>query len=50
MFQMITCNLAVLAIAGIYLAWRDRTAAVARKRSVLRERVSYMLWASAQRM
>ena len=49
MVQMITCNLAVLAIAGIYYAWRDRHAKQFEKRAVLRDRVAYMLWVAAQR-
>ena len=49
MVQMIACNLAVLAIAGIYYAWRDRTSAIARNRLLLRDRVAYMLWVAAQR-
>ncbi len=49
MVQMIACNLAVLAIAGIYYAWRDRTSKQFQKRSVLRDRVAYMLWVTAQR-
>lgn len=49
MVQMISCNLAVLAIAGIYYAWRDRYSTVAKKRVILRDRVAYMLWVAAQR-
>jgi hypothetical protein len=49
MFPMIACNFAVLAIAGIYLTWRDRMQAASRRRNVLRERVALMLWTAAQR-
>jgi len=49
MVQMIACNLAVLAIAGIYYAWRDRHAKQFQQRAVLRDRVAYMLWVAAQR-
>ena len=49
MVQLIACNLAVLAIAGIYYAWRDRYATFSQKRAVLRDRVAYMLWVAAQR-
>jgi len=49
MIQLVACNLAVLAIAGIYYAWRDRVAAVSEKRGILRDRVAYMLWVAAQR-
>ncbi len=49
MVQMIACNLAVLAIAGLYYAWRDRHTAQAARRAVLRDRVAYMLWVAAER-
>ena len=49
MVQMIACNLAVLAIAGIYYAWRDRYTKLSGQRAVLRDRVAYMLWVAAQR-
>jgi hypothetical protein len=49
MLQLITCNLAVLIIAGLYYTWRDRFAKANEQRQVLRERVAYMLWAAAQR-
>jgi hypothetical protein len=48
MFPMVTCNLAVIAIAAIYLTWKDRAVARQRRRDVLRERVAYMLWTAAQ--
>ncbi len=49
MFQLITCNIAVLCIAGLYYAWKDRLAKANERRSILRQRVAYMLWAAAQR-
>ena len=49
MFQLLACNLAVLAIATLYYAWRDGYAARHRRRAVLNERVAYMLWVAAQR-
>lgn len=49
MFEMLTCNAAVLAIAAVYYAWKDRVAKDSQKRRVLHERVAYMLWAVAQR-
>lgn len=49
MFEMMTCNVAVLTIAALYYAWRDRASKSDLKRRVLRERVAYMLWAAAQR-
>ena len=49
MFELLTCNAAVLVIAATYYAWKDRTKKLFAKRQLLRERVSYMLWAVAQR-
>lgn len=49
MFQLVACNLAVLCIAGFYYAWKERTGREARRRAQLRERVSMLLWAAAQR-
>lgn len=49
MFEMLTCNAAVLAIAALYYAWKDRMVQHTRKQRVLRERVTYMLWTAAQR-
>lgn len=47
-FQLITCNLACLAIAALYYTWRD-VYMHRRKRENLRERVAYMLWVAASR-
>jgi len=47
MLPMITCNIAVLAIAIIYLEWRDRRGTAVQRREVLRDRVAYMLWVVA---
>lgn len=49
MFQMIGCNLAVLAIAMIYYAWRDGYLARGRGQAGLQERVAYMLWVAAHK-
>jgi len=49
MFQLVACNFAVLAIAGMYFAWKDRVGRAAHRRAQLRDRVAYMLWAAAQR-
>ena len=49
MFEMLTCNAAVLAIAALYYTWKDRMAKDTQKRQVLHERVAYMLWTVAQR-
>ena len=49
MFQLVACNLAVLAIAGFYYAWKDRASREAHRRAQLRDRVAYMLWAAVQR-
>lgn len=49
MFEMMTCNVAVLSIAALYYAWKDRATKAAQKRRQLCDRVAYMLWAAAQR-
>ena len=50
MLELVACNLASLAIAMIYYAWRDSRVGGGRPSpEVLRERVAYMLWVSAQR-
>ncbi len=48
MFQLLACNVACLAIAGLYYAWRD-VYLHRRKRSHLNDRVAYMLWVAAGR-
>lgn len=48
MFQLIACNIACLAIAGLYYAWRD-VYLHRRKRTQLHDRVAYMLWVAANR-
>jgi hypothetical protein len=47
-FQLLACNLACLAIAGLYYAWRD-VYLHRRKRERLNDRVAYMLWVAANR-
>ena len=49
MFELLTCNVAALAIAALYYTWRDKLAKRSHTGRVLRERVAYMLWAAAQR-
>ena len=49
MFQLLACNLACLSIAALYYAWRD-VYTHRRRRVLLRERVSYMLWVAANRI
>ena len=49
MFELVACNLASLAIALIYYSWRDSRSPRRLPPEVLRERVAYMLWVSAQR-
>ena len=49
MFQMVACNLAVLAIAMLYYAWRDGYLFRAGRQAGLNERVAYMLWVAAHR-
>lgn len=47
MLHLITLDLATLAIAGLFYAWRDVIVARRRKTTDLRKRVSMMLWAAA---
>ena len=49
MFQLVACNLAVLAIAMIFYAWRDGYLSRARNQAGVNERVAYMLWVAAHR-
>lgn len=49
MVELLTCNAAVLAIAALYYAWKDRVTRAAARGRVLRERVAYLLWAVAER-
>ena len=43
------CNVAVLAVAVIFYAWRAyRQSLLRRQRAVLRERVTFLLWNAAQ--
>ncbi|HEV3385227.1 MAG TPA: hypothetical protein VG097_10435 [Gemmata sp.] len=48
MFHLIACNIACLAIATMYYAWRD-IHLNRRKREQLRDRVAYMIWMAANR-
>jgi len=47
-FHLIACNVACVTIAALYYAWRD-VYINRRRRVLLRERVSYMLWVAASR-
>ena len=49
MVELLTCNVAVLAIAALYYTWKDRVVKAAHRRRVLRQRVAYLLWAVAAR-
>ncbi len=49
MVELLSCNVAVLAIAALYYAWKDRGVKAAARRQVLRQRVAYLLWAAAER-
>ena len=51
MFQMLIANVGVLAIAALYYAWRDgyHRKRTLNARSILHERVAYMMWVSANR-
>ena len=48
--HMLSCNLAALAVAGIFYAWRAYNGTHLRQERTLRERVTYMLWVMAHRM
>jgi hypothetical protein len=48
MFELLTCNAAVFAIAALYFRWKDSQSRANERRHVLRQRVSYMLWTAAQ--
>ena len=48
MFELLTCNAAVFAIAALYFRWRDSNIREQGRRKVLRQRVAYMLWTAAQ--
>ena len=49
MSHIVACNVAVLAIAAIYYAWRDLDVAARRRKAKQNERVALMLWAVAQK-
>ncbi|MCU0703377.1 MAG: hypothetical protein MUF18_05235 [Fimbriiglobus sp.] len=49
MVELLTCNMAVLAIAALYYTWKERAVQAASRRRVLRQRVAYLLWAVAER-
>jgi hypothetical protein len=46
---MFASYIAVLAVAMIYYAWRDVYRMRARQRTMLNERVAYMVWVAANR-
>jgi hypothetical protein len=48
-FHLLACNIACLAIAGLYYTWRDGYVQ-RRKREQLHDRVAYMLWVAANRI
>ena len=48
MFELLTCNAAVFAIAALYFRWKDMNVREQERRQVLRKRVAYMLWTAAQ--
>ena len=47
---MILSYSAVLAVALIYYAWRDGYHSRFRQRTMMNERVAYMLWVAANRI
>jgi hypothetical protein len=48
--EMLCCNTAALAVALLYYIWRAYDQAQLARRRILRERVAYMLWVTAERM
>ncbi len=50
MMQLLSCNLAALAIATLYYMWRDYYLVYMQRERQIRERVAYMLWTAANRM
>lgn len=49
MVELLTCNVAVLAIAALYYTWKGRVTKTAAHARLLRQRVAYLLWAVAER-
>jgi hypothetical protein len=47
--QVISCQLAALTIASLFYVWRDLLHRRLTHSKLLRERVTYMLWVTAQR-
>jgi hypothetical protein len=45
--QVLGSYVAALAIAGLYYYWRDKVVNPIRRRKLLRERVTFMLWCAA---
>ncbi len=46
---LLSCQLAALTIAGIFYVWRDMLHRKVQDSRMLRERVAYMLWISANK-
>lgn len=46
---MLSCQLAALAIAGIFYVWRDMLCRRVRHSKLIRERIAYMLWVAASK-
>ena len=49
MLPVMTCNVAVVAIAAIYYVWRENYRIARRPHDHLNERVAHLLWAAAQK-
>jgi hypothetical protein len=47
---VIAANIAALAVAGIFYAYRDGYVAHLRRTKLVRERIAYMLWTAAQQL
>jgi hypothetical protein len=50
MMPFVAMNLTALAVASIFYAYRDHYVARVRRMHLLRERIAYLLWTSAQQL
>ncbi|HYT94811.1 MAG TPA: hypothetical protein VEL76_39205 [Gemmataceae bacterium] len=48
--QVFCCNVAALAVASLFYAWRSYTEQHTHRERKLRERVTYMLWVMANQV
>ena len=48
--QVLCCNMAALAVAGLYYSWRAYSQSIGQRERRLRARVAYMMWVMAGRV